>query len=154
MKTNLCELVQSSSLHVFAFFSWYLAAAGKRGVIVSDARSLEGRLILVVEDEALIALDVTKAVTTAGATVVSAGFLESGLCSTEHPALAAAIVDLRLADGSGAKICERLRKRRVPFIVHTAYPGMFARSEWPDVPILTKPARPEEIVSALKRLLR
>jgi CheY-like chemotaxis protein len=42
---------------------------------VSDARSLEGRLILVVEDEPLIALDVTKAVTTAGATVVSAGYL-------------------------------------------------------------------------------
>jgi len=121
---------------------------------VSYARSLEGLLILVVEDEPLIALDVTKAVTTAGATVVSAGYLESGLCSTEHPALAAAVVDLRLTDGSGAKICERLRKRRVPFIVHTAYPGMFASAEWPDVPILTKPARPEEIVSALKRLLQ
>jgi DNA-binding response OmpR family regulator len=125
-----------------------------KGRFVSHARSLEGRLILVVEDEPLIALDVTRAVTTAGAIVVSAGYLESGLCSTEHPALAAAVVDLRLADGSGAKICERLRKRRVPFIVHTAYPRMFASAEWPDVPIVTKPARPEEIVLALQRLLQ
>jgi DNA-binding response OmpR family regulator len=125
-----------------------------KGRFVSHARSLEGRLILVVEDEPLIALDVTRAVTTAGAIVVSAGYLESGLCSTEHPALAAAVVDLRLADGSGAKICERLRKRRVPFIVHTAYPCMFASAEWPDVPLVTKPARPEEIVLALQRLLQ
>ena len=116
--------------------------------------SLEGRLILVVEDEPLIALEVTRAVTTAGAKVVSAGYLESGLCSTEHPALAAAVVDLRLADGSGARICERLRKRRVPFIIHTAYPRLFARAQWPDVPMVTKPARPEEIVSALQRLIQ
>jgi DNA-binding response OmpR family regulator len=121
---------------------------------VSHTRPLEGWLILVVEDEPLIALDVTRAVTTAGAKVVSAGYLESGLCSTEHPALAAAVVDLRLADGSGTKICERLRKLRVPFIVHTAYPRMFASARWPDVPILTKPARPEEIVSALRRLIQ
>jgi len=120
---------------------------------VPYTRSLKGRLILVVEDEPLIALDVTRAVTTAGAKVVSAGYLESGLCSTEHPALAAAVVDLRLADGSGAKICERLRKRRVPFIIHTAYP-QFARAQWPDVPMVTKPARPEEIVSALQRLIQ
>jgi DNA-binding response OmpR family regulator len=120
---------------------------------VSYSRSLEGRLILIVEDEPLIALDVAKAITTAGAKVVSAGYLESGLCSTDHPALAAAVVDLRLADGSGTKICEQLRKRRVPFIVHTAYPRLFASAEWPDVPILTKPARPEEIVAALRRLI-
>ena len=121
---------------------------------MSYARSLEGRFILVVEDEPLIALDVTRAVTTAGGMVVSAGYLESGLCSTEHPALDAAVVDLRLGDGSGAKICERLRKRRVPFIVHTAYPRMFASAEWPDVPIVTKPASPEEIVLALQRLFQ
>jgi DNA-binding response OmpR family regulator len=121
---------------------------------VSFARSLEGLLILVVEDEPLIALDVARAVTTAGAKVVSAGYLESGLCSTEHPLLAAAVVDLRLADGSGTKICERLRSRRVPFIVHTAYPRMFASAQWPDVPILTKPVRPEQIVSALRRLFQ
>jgi hypothetical protein len=59
-----------------------------------------------------------------------------------------------LADGRGAKICERLRKRRVPFIVHTAYPRMFASAEWPDVPIVTKPAGPEEIGLALQRLVQ
>jgi len=107
-----------------------------------------------VEDEPRIALDVTRAVTTAGAIVVSAGYLEAGLCSTEHPALDAAVVDLRLADGSGAKICERLRKGCVPIIVRTAYPRKFASAQWPDVPIVRKPARPEEIVSALQRLFQ
>ena len=121
---------------------------------MSCTSSLAGRLILIVEDEPLIALDVTRAVTSAGAKVVSAGYLESGLCSTEHPALSAAVVDLRLTDGIGTKICERLRRRRVPFIIHTAYPRMFASAQWPDVPILTKPARPEQIVSALQRLLK
>lgn len=120
---------------------------------MSRTRCLEGQLILVVEDEPLIAFDVTRVIMAAGATVVSAGYLETGLFSVGHPELAAAVVDLHLGDGSGAKICDRLLGLRVPFIIHTAYPQMLASNAWPSVPIITKPARPEQIVSALVKLL-
>ena len=115
-------------------------------------RPLAGRMILVVEDEPLIALEMDKALRVAGAKVVSAGFLESGLCSTEHPQLSAAVVDLHLGDGNGTALCRRLRQRGVPFIVHTGYPRMVER-EWFGATVICKPAHPDRIVSALVQLL-
>ena len=117
------------------------------------SRPLAGRLILIVEDEPLVALDVIKTLRAAGARVLSAGYLESGLYTTEHPDLSAAVVDLHLGDGSGTAICRRLRQRRVPFVVYTGYPPILISSEWPDVPVISKPARPEQIISALENVL-
>ena len=117
-------------------------------------KRLDGKVILVVEDEPLVALDVVKALRAAGARVLCAGYLESGLCSTEHPELSAAVIDLHLDDGSGTIVCRRLRERGIPFVVHTGYPPMLIAGEWPDVPVISKPARPDEIISALIGVLR
>ena len=117
-----------------------------------SVRPLAGRVILLVEDEPLIALEMDKALRVAGAKVVSAGFLESGLCSTEHPQLSAAVVDLHLGDGNGSALCRRLRQRGVPFVVHTGYPRMMDW-EWPGATVICKPAHPDRIVSALVQLL-
>jgi ActR/RegA family two-component response regulator len=81
-------------------------------------RRLAGRLILLVEDEPVIALDVEKALREAGARVVTAGNLESGLYPTVHPDLSAAAVDLRLGDGSGAIVCRELQRLGVPCHSH------------------------------------
>ena len=112
-------------------------------------KRLDGRVILVVEDEPLVALDVVKALRAAGARVLCAGYLESGLCTTEHPELSAAVIDLHLGDGSGTVVCRRLRERGIPFVIHTGYPPMLVSREWPDVPVISKPARPDQIISAL-----
>lgn len=117
------------------------------------SRRLADRLILIVEDEPLIALDVIKALRSAGARVLSAGYLESGLYTTEHPDLSAAVIDLHLGDGSGTAICRRLRQRCLPFVVYTGYPPMLVRSEWPHVPVISKPARPDQIIAALESVL-
>lgn len=114
---------------------------------------LAGRLILLVEDEPLVALDVERALRAAGARVVSAGYVESGLYITEHPALSAAVVDLRLGREDGATVCRRLRHLRVPFLVYTGYPSMDMANEWPDVPVIKKPATGEEIVASLVGLM-
>ena len=116
-------------------------------------RPLAGRVILLVEDEPLIALEMDKALRVAGAKVVSAGFLESGLCSTEHPQLSAAVVDLHLGDGNGTALCRRLRQRGVPFVVHTGYPRMVTERDWSGATVICKPAHPDRIVSALVQLL-
>lgn len=55
---------------------------------------LDGRVILIVEDEPLVALDVIKALRDAGARVLSAGYVEFGLYTTENPDLSAAVIDL------------------------------------------------------------
>ena len=90
--------------------------------------ALGGHTILVVEDEPLIALDIARILRAAGANVLSAGFAEFGLCASEHPDLSAAVIDLHLGDGSGKAICNRLRKRDVPFVIYTAYPPMLTKA--------------------------
>jgi DNA-binding response OmpR family regulator len=113
-------------------------------------RRLAGRFILLIEDEPLIALDVERVLRAAGAQILAAGYLESALYTTEHPA---AVVDLRLGDSNSMSICRRLRHLRVPFVVHTAYPAIIVASEWPEVPVIVKPADPDQIVNALVSLL-
>ena len=114
---------------------------------------LTGRVVLVVEDEPLVALEVTAALRAAGARVLTAGFLEIGLFTTENPELSAAVIDLQLSDGNGTAICRRLHHLGVPFVVYTGFPPMLIRGEWPNVPVISKPARPEQIISALISLL-
>ena len=123
-----------------------------RGLLVPSHR-LAGRLILLVEDEPLVVLDVEKALRGAGARVVSAGYVESGLYTIEHPDLSAAVVDLHLGRSSGETVCRRLRHLRVPFVVYTGYPPVLITSLWPDVPVISKPADTRQIVEALVALL-
>ena len=116
-------------------------------------RRLAGRFILLIEDEPLIALDVERVLRSAGAKILAAGYLESALYTTEHPAISAAVVDLRLGDTNSMSVCRRLRHLQVPFVDHTAYPAVLVASEWPEVPVIVKPADPGQIVNALVSLL-
>jgi len=122
--------------------------------VPSGSGPLAGRTILVVEDEPLVTLDVERVLRGAGARVVSAGQVESGLFITEHPDLSAAVVDLHLGrNGNGAAVGRRLRQLRVPFVVYTGYPSVLITSQWPDVPVLRKPADAGLPVDALARLV-
>jgi hypothetical protein len=46
-----------------------------------------------------------------------------------------------------------LRQLGIPFVVHTGHPRMLVEQSWPDVPVICKPALPEQIVAAVARLL-
>ena len=58
-----------------------------------DSDSLAGRLILICEDEPLIALDIANAFTNEGARVVTARSLRDALVAVENSGLSAAILD-------------------------------------------------------------
>ena len=109
------------------------------------------KLVLLIEDEPLIALDVERDLRNAGARVIAAGYLDAALCMTEHPELSAAVVDLRLGADSAMPICRRLANRKLPFVVHTGYAADAVEREWPSVPIIQKPSWPREITDALSR---
>jgi DNA-binding response OmpR family regulator len=111
------------------------------------------KLVLVVEDEPLIALDVEDQLRKAGARVITAGYLDAALYMTEHPDLSGAVVDLRLGADSAIPICRRLAHRNVPFVVYTGHSAGAVEREWPSVPIIQKPATPDAITGALSRSL-
>jgi DNA-binding response OmpR family regulator len=125
-----------------------LAAPGK----VHEQHQLAGRLILVCEDEPLIALDIANAFTHAGARVATARSLRDALIAVEDGTLSAAILDHALGDGDSSELCERLKKRNIPFVLYSGFGDLGgACGEAVHVP---KPGTPELLVTTMEGLLR
>jgi DNA-binding response OmpR family regulator len=112
---------------------------------------LQGRWILVVEDQSLVALDIADSLTKAGATVLSAATLEAGLPLPEHPYLAAAILDFGLRDGDSGVLCARLTERGIPFVVYTGYEEVHESCR--AGVLVRKPALPDTLLKTVAHLL-
>ena len=110
--------------------------------------------ILIVEDEYLIAQDITEALETAGLTVV-------GLYAKSADALDflaapdpcdAAVLDASLRGMSSLPVCEALIARGIPFLIMTG----FGPDQLPDamktMPVLTKPFLAAELAAQIERL--
>jgi DNA-binding response OmpR family regulator len=111
---------------------------------------LAGYTVLVVEDEPLLALDICDSLQSAGASIVNASTLSVGLELAGHPGLSVAVLDFGLSDGEGTAICERLKQRGVPFVLHSGYDHVEACSGGI---VLPKPATPEQLLAAVMRAL-
>lgn len=83
--------------------------------------SLTGRLILIAEDEFLIALDIKQAFEDAGARVLMASTLNDALRGVEDPGLSAAVLDHALSDGDSLRVCARMKERNIPFLTYSGY---------------------------------
>jgi DNA-binding response OmpR family regulator len=84
-------------------------------------RLLAGRLVLVVEDEPFVALDVAQGLQAAGANVLMARLVADAMLKAEEPALSAAVLDHGLSDGDTSQVCDKLKKRHVPFVLYSGY---------------------------------
>jgi DNA-binding response OmpR family regulator len=101
--------------------------------------ALAGRSILVVEDEALVRLDVTGRLQDAGATVLSASRLDKALDLAGYHHLSAGVLDFDLGNADSTAVCWKLIDRRVPFVFHTGRVYSAFR-QWPSAPVILKPA--------------
>lgn len=111
--------------------------------------TLEGRFILIVEDEPLIVLDMTNALECTGAAITSTNTVKHALLLVEHDGLAGAILDHALPDGDSSALCARLTERGVPFIIYSGHNHI----DGPNVPYLAKPATAEMLVAAVNDLI-
>lgn len=84
-----------------------------------QSTDLAGRSILVVEDEPLICLDLTRRLQGAGATVLAASHLDKALDLAETPGLSAGVLDFDLGNADTTPVCWRLVDRRIPFVFHS-----------------------------------
>jgi DNA-binding NtrC family response regulator len=109
------------------------------------------KLVLLVEDEPLIALDIEHRLRSEGLRVITAGHLDAALYMAEHPDLSGAVVDLCLGEESATPIFRRLTHRNLPFVMHTGYATEALAREWPAATIIQKPASLNEITDALAR---
>ena len=112
------------------------------------SKVLAGKRLVVVDDTAIIRLDIENTLREAGATITRS--FENGAD--------AAVLDIRLGQGStSVSLAETLRERKIPFLFYTglSLADLAAiRDKWPGCRILSKPADPGAIVAAVADLFR
>jgi DNA-binding response OmpR family regulator len=120
---------------------------------VDQLRSLRGSLILVVEDDPLIALDLTATLERAGVVVLGpAGRLNDAMLLAEKALPVAAVLDVRLEVGTTLPLAKWLADRDVPFLFQTSDPTLIDAA-YSAAPVLRKAFRPEQLIAALVALL-
>ena len=116
--------------------------------------SLKGRSILIVEDEPLIVMDITRAFEHTGAELTTTNTLRHALLLVQHDGLSGAILDHALPDGDCSVLYTRLQERGIPFIIYSGYRKDELEVPLQGVPYLAKPANPAILVEMMLGLLR
>jgi CheY-like chemotaxis protein len=115
---------------------------------------IAGKRVLLVEDEALIALALEDMLLLLGAEVVGPAYrLDDAVTLALTSELDAAILDVNLNEQRSYAVADELAQRGIPFIFATGYgeEGVRWGDERPTV--LAKPYRQDQVEAALDRLL-
>ncbi len=116
---------------------------------------LTGRRILVVEDEALVAMLVEDALLDCGAVVLGpAATVAEALRLLDGERPDAAVLDLNLAGETSAPVADALAARGIPFVVATGYGAEGLPQAHATVPVLPKPYDPDDLTATLGRICR
>ena len=116
--------------------------------------NLDGKRILVVEDEALIAAMVEDMLAELGAVVVGpATTLAKGLALAGSEVLDAAVLDVNIRDERIDPVAALLRSRGVPMVFATGY-GASAVVGLATPRIIDKPYTQDKLAHALSELLK
>jgi DNA-binding response OmpR family regulator len=112
------------------------------------------RKVLVIEDEAMIAMLIEDMLTELGFTPVGPGAdMERALSMVEQAEFDAVILDVNLGGERTMPIAATLRARGLPFLFATGYGTSGIDEEFKDQIVLTKPFRNVELEEALRTLL-
>jgi DNA-binding response OmpR family regulator len=114
--------------------------------------TLKDALVLVVEDEPLIALDICASLQDAGAQVLQAARVETALAAIDAHACSAAVVDYWLGLETGRAVARRLKQKGIPFLYYSGR-TLDDFTSGSGVPVVAKPAGGREIVGLLRLLL-
>ena len=116
--------------------------------------SFQGKSALLIEDDALIAMDVGESLESFGFSVHQVGSVKDAIQyltrAVDQPHLS--IVDARLRDGDAKAVATLLRSRGLPFVFTTGDPH--GVREWGfDVPVLSKPFSAPDLETAIRSAL-
>ena len=119
------------------------------------SQPLSGRHVLVVEDEALVAMLLETILEDMGCTPVGpAATVEEGLAmATDTDSLDAALLDVNVAGHQVFPIAEALKTRGVPFVFSTGYGEGGLPDAWRGHPTVQKPFTEAAIREALMKAM-
>jgi CheY-like chemotaxis protein len=122
---------------------------------MTKTMEFEGRRVLLVEDEAMIAMLLEDMLTDLGCQVIGPAYAIAAALelAREHDQIDAAILDVNLAGRPVFDVADALRARNVPVVYSTGYGAGGLRAVDQDAPVLGKPFRSEELAAALRQVL-
>jgi CheY-like chemotaxis protein len=116
---------------------------------------LAGRRILIVEDEAMIALLIEDVLADLGTIVVGpAGRIEEALALARSAEIDLAALDLNLGGEPVYPVAEALAARSIPFVFMTGYGQHGIAEPWRSRPSIAKPFRPSQFAMFLREALK
>lgn len=114
-----------------------------------------GLRVLVVEDEAIVAMLIEDMLTDMGHQVAAvAGRIEAALEAARTLELDVAILDVNLNGVRSDAIAHALMERGVPVVFATGYGASGVPEEWRNHPTLQKPFQPEGLASAIEQAVK
>lgn len=142
------QIALPASAHDAALSGTKTMPAGDR-----DKRLL-GRRVLIVEDEALVAIDLQFAFEDAGAEVLGPAMsLADALALAADGQIDCALLDVDIAGHDVYPVAHLLQRRGIPFIFHTGHGSRRAHGEmFPGTITCPKPTLPETLVDLLAAL--
>jgi DNA-binding NtrC family response regulator len=121
---------------------------------VSDDRKLEGLRVLIVEDDAILLMDLEQILQSAGAEIVLCRSVADALAALAENRIAAAVLDFRIGQETIVPVARQLSQRGTPFIFYTGQlTGDLALAEWRRCSVVIKPAPARKIVAAVVEAL-
>ncbi len=113
---------------------------------------LAGMRVMVVEDEALLAMWVEDILGEMGCEVVAtASRLDDAMDKARALAMDVALLDVNLAGQLSYPVAEILQARGIPFVFATGYGAAGLPNGLQDVPMLPKPFQQDRLAEALRR---
>jgi CheY-like chemotaxis protein len=113
--------------------------------------SIAGKKFLIVEDNAVIGLDLKANLADSGAVAETVTTTEEALDLLGSSRFDAAILDVHLRDGNSYSIADELRRLNTPFVFLSGY--LTVREGYTDIPFLPKPYTAAAVISALGELI-
>ena len=122
---------------------------------MKDGRPLDGVKVLIVEDEAFIAMAITDKLAEAGADVIDHALtLADAEMAVREDDYQVAILDLRLPDGDANMLARTLTDLGTGIVFHSGH-GEIERlkTEFPEARACRKPCRFSEFVDVIREML-
>lgn len=114
---------------------------------------LEGRRVLLVEDESLVAMLAEDMLLDLGCEVVIAMRLEQALRNLQAETFDLAVLDVNLGDARSYPVADKLFERCIPFLFATGYGAAGVEPAYRTVPVMQKPYQKDDLETLLQHLL-
>ena len=114
-----------------------------------QTRPLQGKKLLIVEDEPTVAMEYSATLSSAGAQAVTVvRTVARAIDCVREGRVDAAVVDYVLGDRNSTTLQTMLEEKHIPFVVVSGYPPVLVRTGR-DQRVLHKPVTPDHLCAAL-----